>query len=86
MSTRKLITRKGKIARLPYAIRMEVNLRIRDGHSNEELAKWLNDQPAVKTRLAEIFWSAAITSRNVSEWRHGGFAEWLARIEQPTHG
>jgi hypothetical protein len=75
-------TRKGKIGSLPREIREEINERLLDGQLAPEILPWLNALPAVRDRLAgrpragsgEV---AEITDGNLSEWRAGGFAEWL---------
>ena len=46
------MARTGKIARLPVAIRTELNQRLRDGESGSTLLPWLNAQPEVVTRLS----------------------------------
>lgn len=64
-------TRNGKIARLPFAVREEINRRLRDNASGPEILAWLNAehlQPGQEPFNAE----------NLSNWRAGGFAEWLA--------
>lgn len=73
--------RKGKIGSLPREIREEINERLLDGQLAPEILPWLNALPAVRDRLAarpragdEV---AEITDGNLSEWRAGGFAEWL---------
>ena len=70
-------TRKGKIARLPHAIRERLNLRLQDNEPGDTLLAWLNGQETVQTVLKEQFEGAAITKQNLSEWRTGGFAEWV---------
>src|SRR2546429_5688664 len=40
-------TRTGKIARLPHAIREQLNLRIQDNQRGKSLLQWLNDLPEV---------------------------------------
>ena len=73
--------RKGKIGSLPREIREEINERLLDGQLAPEILPWLNALPAVRDRLAgrprageEV---AEITDGNLSEWRAGGFKEWL---------
>jgi len=76
------ITRKGKIARLPYQIRMEVNRRLLDGQTGDEIIAWLNDQGAVKDRMYLYFGGRPIGNQNLSEWRLGGFQDWLKIRQQ----
>ncbi len=40
--------RNGKIARLPRAIRDELNRRMDDGQTGQELLPWLNGLPQAK--------------------------------------
>jgi len=66
-------TRRGKIARLPHSVREELNQRLRDGEEAKPLLRWLNREDEVYTR---------INAQNLTEWRQGGYAEWLTRQEQ----
>jgi hypothetical protein len=75
------MTRHGKIARLPRAVREELNKRLDNGESGVKLAKWLNGLKEVKKVLRENFGGRAITADNLSEWKRGGFVEWQARQE-----
>src|SRR5882757_2859219 len=70
--------RHGKVARLPAALREELNRRLEDGHSHRELVAWLNGLPAVQGVLAERFGGRPISEQNMSAWCHGGYAEWEA--------
>ena len=78
------MTRTGKIARLPLAIRDELNRRLADSEPGGSLLPWLNSLPAARTVLECQFGGAAITKQNLSEWRKGGFLEWRARQELLT--
>jgi hypothetical protein len=69
--------RTGKIARLPHDIREKLNLCLQDNVPGDKLLEWLNGQEAVQAVLAEQFGGADITKQNLSEWRTGGFAEWV---------
>src|SRR5712692_3098289 len=40
-----IMTHKGKIARLPLAIREQLNRRLQDGEIGKELVVWLNAAP-----------------------------------------
>jgi hypothetical protein len=83
-------TRTGKIARLPAAVREELNRRLDNGKLAKNLVPWLNELPDVQRVLADLFGSRPITENNLSEWRRGGFQDWLLqeerrlRIEQLT--
>src|SRR5579864_6790830 len=70
-------TRNGKIARLPRAIRHQLNRRLDDGDPGQLLVGWLNGLPEVRHTLAEHFAGRPITEQNLSEWKAGGFQEWL---------
>lgn len=74
--------RTGKIARLPLAIREEVNRRLRDGEPGPKILAWLHTLPEVLTVLDEHFREEPISPQNLSEWRQGGYAEWLDRLAQ----
>ena len=63
------MARTGKIARLPFAIREELNMRLRDNESGQTILEWLNG--------LEQCQDAPINDANLSLWRQGGFAEWL---------
>jgi hypothetical protein len=71
------MTRHGKIARLPHALREELNTRLHDGEPGSALLPWLNGLPAVQAVLAAHFGGRPVSESNVSEWRLGGYADWL---------
>ena len=70
--------RTGKIARLPRALRDQLNQRLHNGEPGVDLIKWLNSLPEVQALLAEHFAGVPISPQNLSEWNHGGFLDWLA--------
>ena len=70
-------TRVGKIAQLPKQIRHELNHRLENGKQSPELLKWLNALPETIELLAEKFDSQPITRSNLSDWRLGGYQDWL---------
>jgi len=74
-------TRNGKIARLPRAVREELNHRLRDGEEGKKLVVWLNELPEVKAVLGAEFAGKPIREQNLSEWRKGGYRDWLAHQE-----
>lgn len=76
------VTRKGKIARCPLAIREEVNRRLLDGQSGPKIAAWLNAHEDVLRVLDEHFHEEPVSNQNLSEWRTGGYQDWLKRREQ----
>jgi hypothetical protein len=75
-------TRIGKIARLPGAVREELNRRLHNGALGKELVPWLNELPDVQRVLADLFTGRPITEDNLSEWRRGGFQDWLLQEER----
>ena len=70
------MSRTGKIARLPQAVREELNRRLRDAEPGGPLLEWLNALPEAKAVLAAQFAGQPISKQNLSEWRLGGFREW----------
>ena len=69
--------RRGKIARLPQALRDELNNRMLEGQRGNKLVAWLNALPEVHAMLAEEFVGRPILPQNLTEWRQGGFPDWL---------
>ena len=77
-------TRNGKIARLPKVIREQLNHRLENGWQGKKLVDWVNALPEVKEVLREEFHGRAISEQNLSQWRDGGYADWLRH--QDTQG
>ncbi len=75
------MTRTGKIARLPRSVREQLNRRLQDGEPGTRLVKWLNVAAEVQSMLAEEFGGRAINEQNLSEWKQGGYRDWLAQQE-----
>ena len=75
------ITRNGKIARLPRAVRQELNRRLDEGEQGKKLVVWLNDLPGVQAIVAAEFGGKPIREQSLSEWRKGGYRDWLAQQE-----
>jgi hypothetical protein len=75
-------SRTGKIARLPHEIRERLNQRLLDGEGGPEILDWLNSRAEVKKVLDERYESHPVTPGNLSEWRHGGYRDWLV-IQEP---
>ena len=71
--------RTGKIARLPHQIREQLNRRLESSEDYEPILNWLNELPEVKQSLELHFAGRPISKQNLSEWRSGGFSEWLDR-------
>ncbi len=76
------MTRNGKIARLPKAIREELNRRLENGGLGVRLVEWLNALPEVKAVLAGEFNGRAISEQNLSEWKAGGYCDWEKHQER----
>lgn len=75
-------TRVGKIARLPASIRDEVCRRLHDGQSASQIIPWLHGMPEVLRVLDTHFGEEPISPQNLSEWRGGGYQDWLGRREK----
>jgi hypothetical protein len=75
------ITRNGKIARLPKAVRDELNRRLSDGEPGNQLVTWLNDLPEVQNVVTAEFGGRPVREQNLSEWKQGGYQDWLRQQE-----
>jgi hypothetical protein len=71
--------RNGKIARLPRPVRNQLNERLERSEESPQLLEWLNALPEAKEVVQRDFAGVPISKQNLSEWRQGGFEEWLAR-------
>jgi len=69
-------TRTGKIARLPKAVREELNRRLENSESGRSLTAWLNELPEVRAAMETHFAGSAIREQNLSEWKKGGYQDW----------
>ena len=76
-----MTTRTGKIARLPKAVREELNQRLEDGAAGPAVLDWLNGLPAVKEVLAKEFAGVPVSKQNLGAWREGGYTEWVTGQE-----
>lgn len=74
-------TRNGKIARLPLHIREQLNRRLQDGQQGRKLVAWLNSLPEVRAITAAEFGGRSVREQNLSEWKQGGYQDWLALQE-----
>jgi hypothetical protein len=72
-----MAARVGKIARLPVRIREELNQRLLDGQSAGKILPWLNALPEVVKALEEDFEGLRINDQNLSDWRTGGYQDWI---------
>ena len=75
------MTRKGKIARLSFATRDQLNRRLLNGEEGVKLVQWLNERSFVQAVLKEEFNGRPITGQNLSEWKQGGYQDWLRAEE-----
>ncbi len=74
-------TRKGKKARLPHAVREQINTRLHNGEEGKKLVVWLNALPEVQAVVNAEFGGKPIRAQNLSEWKQGGYRDWLAQQE-----
>jgi hypothetical protein len=72
-------TRNGKIARLPRHLREQLNVRLECSEPSPLLLAWLNALPEVREIVRRDFGGEPVTKHNLSQWRRGGFQDWLAR-------
>jgi hypothetical protein len=73
------MSRPGKIARLPHAIRDQLNQRLQDAEPAKPLLDWLNSLPEVRALLDAQFAGSPITKQNLTDWKQAGFLQWQAR-------
>jgi hypothetical protein len=76
-----MLSRNGKIARLPEHVRYQLNHRLLNGHGGPQLLAWLNGLPEVHAVLARDFAGSPIKQQNLSNWRIGAYREWCFRRE-----
>lgn len=75
------MTRNGKIARLPRDIREQLNRRLHDGQLQTNLVEWLNSLPEAQAVLKAEFDGRPISEQNLSEWKTGGYRDWILQQE-----
>jgi hypothetical protein len=75
------VTRNGKVARLPRAVREQLNHRLRDGEEGKQLVRWLNALPEVRALVTAEFGGKPIREQNLSEWKKGGYRDWITHQE-----
>ena len=68
---------RSKIGRLPFALRCELNERIRDGARAEDILGWLNAAPEC-ARAARADGRGPVSAQNLTDWRGTGYRDWLA--------
>ncbi|MGD0816090.1 MAG: hypothetical protein ABSA83_21060, partial [Verrucomicrobiota bacterium] len=71
----------GKIAHLPRSIRDLLNERLDRSQPASQILPWLNGLEEVQEIIKEEFDGVPISEQNLSQWRQGGFQEWLVRRE-----
>lgn len=65
-------TPRGKIGRLPHALRRVVNQMLRDNKTAEEIIAWLATQGIEE----------AVSPQNISAWKMNGYTKWLREQER----
>ena len=75
-------TNRGKIGRLPEAIREKLNERLAAGEPAGPLLEWLNALPQVRAVLAAQFGGSPLTESNLSRWHLGGYVRWCQKRER----
>jgi hypothetical protein len=63
-------TYRGKIGRLPKAVREKLNRRLDNGEAGRKLITWLNSLPGADPERP-------IIDSNLSRWKSGGYRDWL---------
>jgi hypothetical protein len=72
------MSRTGKIARLPRSIRDDLNRRLEENHPSRQILDWVNSLPETRQVLDRDFHGRDINEQNLSDWRQGGFRDWLS--------
>jgi hypothetical protein len=80
-----MATRTGKIARLPHSLREEINRRLLDGETSGTLLAWLNAEPEAVRIWEAHFEGVPASAENLSQWRLGGYKDWISRREKAEH-
>lgn len=75
---------RSKIGKLPFALRTELNHRIRDGITGPEIIAWLNATPEFK-HDQRTYGYADINAQNLTDWRSTGYKHWLADQDRTAH-
>lgn len=73
--------RNGKIAHLPENIQEQLNNRLHNGETGQQIIDWLNALPEFQAVMARHFGGRPLSHQNISEWRHGGYKEWLDKLD-----
>ena len=75
------MARNGKIARLPLHIRTELTQRLSENEPGTKLVEWLNGEAGLFLDTDAEGNRIPITEQNLSEWRQGGYQDWLRHEE-----
>jgi hypothetical protein len=75
-------TRNGKIARLPRAIREQLNRRLDDGEPGKRLVGWINSLPEAQAVFQLDFAGQPVSEQNLSGWKQGGYRDWQKQQER----
>ena len=67
---------RSKIGRLPFAVRNELNERIRDGVQGPDILGWLIGLKETRKILREMK-SGPVNAQNLTDWRSTGYKDWL---------
>lgn len=72
---------RSKIGRLPFALRNELNERIRDGATGQAVLVWMNATPEFAAVRAETG-CGDLNAQNLTDWRASGYADWLTEQDK----
>lgn len=72
---------RSKIGRLPFAVRNELNERIRDGEGGPAILAWINAEKATRRVLKELK-QGEVNAQNLTDWRSSGYRDWLEDQER----
>jgi hypothetical protein len=72
---------RSKIGRLPFAVRTELNERIRDGATGTAILEWINTHPAW-LKINRELGTASVSPQNLTDWRGTGYKDWLGEQDK----
>jgi hypothetical protein len=72
---------RSKLGRLPFAVRTELNERIRDGATGTAILEWVNTHPAW-LKIARELGAASVSPQNLTDWRGTGYKDWLGEQDK----
>ena len=58
-----------------------MNRRLDEGEPGKKLVAWLNSLPEVQAIVTAEFGGKPIREQNLSEWKQGGYRDWVAQQE-----